>query len=233
MNKIHHEDITNPCSIGSELLKTLTSALLLMLALSGISHAQNDIKVGITAAMPSVQVIHGSSLIEVKRIQDTNNKLVDDFSKTSRPCPPFCIHPMEAAPGVPTVGELDVLDFINKEVKQGVGLLIDARMPKFYNSETIPGSVNIPFVLFTSSADDILPLLGVENNNNKWDFNNANELLLWCNGPWCDQSPRAINALVQAGYPPAKLRYYRGGMQLWKIFGLTTIQPVSNEVGNN
>jgi rhodanese-related sulfurtransferase len=233
MNKILLKGITNRCTIGSEQLKTLTSTLLVLLVLGSPSYAQNDIKVGITASMPSVQVNHRGSPVEVKRIQDTNNRLVDDFSKTSRPCPPFCIHPMEAAPGVATVGELDVLDFVNNEVSQGAGLLIDARMPKFYNSETIPGSVNIPFVLFTSSANEILPLLGVENKNNSWDFNNANELLLWCNGPWCDQSPRAINALVQAGYPAAKLRYYRGGMQLWKIFGLTTIQPVSNEVGNN
>lgn len=233
MNKILLKGITNRCTIGSEQMKTLTSTLLVLLVLGSPSYAQNDIKVGITASMPSVQVNHRGSPVEVKRIQDTNNRLVDDFSKTSRPCPPFCIHPMEAAPGVATVGELDVLDFVNNEVSQGAGLLIDARMPKFYNSETIPGSVNIPFVLFTSSANEILPLLGVENKNNSWDFNNANELLLWCNGPWCDQSPRAINALVQAGYPAAKLRYYRGGMQLWKIFGLTTIQPVSNEVGNN
>lgn len=233
MYKILEEGIAGACSFGSELTKALTSIFLSLLIFSSPSYAQNAIKVGITASMPTVQVNHRGLPVEIKRIQDTNNKLVDDFSKTSRPCPPFCIHPMEAAPGVSTVGELDVLEFINNEVKQGSGLLIDARMPKFYNSETIPGSVNIPFILFTSSANDILPLLGVENTSDTWDFSNANELLLWCNGPWCDQSPRAINALVQAGYPAAKLRYYRGGMQLWKILGLTTIQPVSNEVGNN
>ena len=70
-------------------------------------------------------------------------------------------------------------------------------------------------------------------NGSGYDFSEAKDLLLWCNGPWCDQSPRAINALIAEGYPPEKLRYYRGGMQLWKIFGLTTIQPLSNEVGGN
>jgi rhodanese-related sulfurtransferase len=141
---------------------------------------------------------------------------------------------MQSAPGVKTVGELDLLDFLSADVAQGSGLLIDARMPKFYNSETIPGPINIPFVLFTSSAGDILPLLGaLSDNSGDWDFSDAKDLLLWCNGPWCDQSPRAIKALVKEGYPPGKLRYYRGGMQLWKIFGLTTIQPSSNEVGGS
>ena len=184
--------------------------------------------------MPTVEVNHRGTPVTVKRIQDTGNKLVDDFAKTSRPCPPFCVHPMESAPGVATIGELDLLDFLGKDVAQGNGLLIDARMPKFYNSETIPGSINIPFVLFTSSASDILPLLGaLPDSNGDWDFSDAKDLLLWCNGPWCDQSPRAIKALVNEGYPPEKLRYYRGGMQLWKMFGLTTIQPLSNEVGGS
>lgn len=199
-----------------------------------LAFAQNtstDIVVGISPTMPTVKVNHRGKNVVVQRIQDTRNKLVDDFAKTSRPCPPFCVHPMSAAPGVETVGELDILDFLNTQVSDGKGLLIDARMPKFYNSETIPGSINIPFVLFTSSAKDILPLLGVIRINDAWDFDDARSLLLWCNGPWCDQSPRAIKALIEAGYPASKLKYYRGGMQLWKILGLTTIQPVSNEVG--
>ena len=218
-------------------MKTLYTTLISLLFIHTAAFAQsgsNDITVGITPSMPTVEVNHRGTPVTVKRIQDTGNKLVDDFAKTSRPCPPFCIHGMEAAPGVKTVGELDLLEFLNTEVAQGDGLLVDARMPKFYVSETIPGSINIPFVLFTSSAADILPLLGASNDaNGGFDFSQAKELLLWCNGPWCDQSPRAIKALLKEGYPPEKLRYYRGGMQLWKIFGLTTIQPQSNEVGGS
>ena len=138
---------------------------------------------------------------------------------------------MESAPGVVTIGELDLLDFLGKEVAQGSGLLIDARMPKFYNSETIPGSINIPFVLFTSSATDILPLLGaLADASGQWNFSDAKELLLWCNGPWCGQSPRAIRGLLAAGYPAEKLYYYRGGMQMWQSLGLTTILPKDSSV---
>ena len=59
----------------------------------------------------------------------------------------------------------------------------------------------------------------------KWDFTNAKDLVLWCNGPSCGQSPRAIRGLLDVGYPPGKLRYYRGGMQMWQLWGLTTVRP--------
>ena len=195
--------------------------------------ANDEYPVGLTADKPFVDVLHQGKAVKVKRIQDTKNRLVDDFAKTSRPCPPFCIHPMLAAPGVETVGEIELLDFVNNEVKNGKGLLIDARMPKFFNSETIPGSINVPFILFTGeNAGKVIKLLGVKESQGKFDFSNARELCLFCNGPWCDQSPRAIKALIKAGYPASKLKYYRGGMQLWKIFSLTTVLPESNTIEN-
>ncbi len=208
----------------------LVGLALPLLTSSSIAQAQ-DIVVGITPDIPTVEVNHQGMPVQVKRIQDPANKLVDDFAKTSRPCPPFCVHPVSAAPGVITVGELELLEFAQNQLARGEGLLIDARMPKFYNSETIPGSVNIPFVLLTTVSDSILPLLGAVKQGESWNFDNALELMLWCNGPWCDQSPRAIQGLLKSGYPASKLRYYRGGMQMWKIFSLTTVQPVSNEVG--
>lgn len=200
-----------------------------VLFLSFNSYAKDDYPVGITKDKPFVSVLHQGSEVQVKRIQDTQNRLVDDFAKTSRPCPPFCIHPMQAAPNVDTLGELELLNFVNNKVKSGKGLLIDARMPKFFNSETIPGSVNIPFVLFTGgNAEKVVTLLGVKEGKNGLDYSQAKELCLYCNGPWCDQSPRAIKALMKVGYPADKLKYYRGGMQLWKIFSLTTVLPKPN-----
>jgi len=199
---------------------------LLLMQSTAFAQSTEKLVVGITPDIPSVVVIHRGIPITIQRNQNTGNKLIDDFSKTSRPCPPFCIHPMTAAEGVKTVSELDVLSFLTKEVPAGDGIVIDARMPNFYNNETIPGSINIPFVLFTSAANDILPLLGaIGNDDGTWDYSDAKQLLLWCNGPWCDQSPRAIRALRAVDYPADKLFYYRGGMQLWKSFSLTTIRP--------
>ncbi len=190
--------------------------------------------VGLTKSIRSVVIDHFGIPVTVERIQDTENRLVDDFSKTSRPCPPFCIHPILAAPNVQTVGELELLEFTKTKVAGETGLLVDARMTNWYESETIPGAVNIPFVIFTTVSDRrdrILKLLGAtRNESGSYDFSHVRELVLFCNGPWCDQSPRAINALISIGYPAEKLKYYRGGMQLWKLFGLTTVLPTTHAV---
>jgi hypothetical protein len=53
----------------------------------------------------------------------------------------------------------------------------------------------------------------------------AKDLVLWCNGPACGQSPRAIRGLLDVGYPGEKISYYRGGMQMWQLWGLTTVVP--------
>ncbi len=197
----------------------------------------DQIKVKITRKLPWVDVNHFGEIIRVMRIQDEDHKLTDDFARTSRPCPPFCIQPMQAAPGVKTVGELELLHFVTHEVKSGKGILIDARMPSWYETETIPGAINLPFIVFTTPSrqrDQVFKLLGgVKDKNGRWKFDNAPTLMLFCNGPWCDQSPRAIRALVKAGYPASKLLYYRGGMQLWKILGLTTVIPSPNLVGDD
>jgi len=139
---------------------------------------------------------------------------------------------MEIAPNVKTVGELEVIEFIKTEVNSGRGLLIDARLSEFYDTETLPGAINIPFIIFNdpSLITDIVSLLGVEKKEGKYDFSKAKTLYLFCNGPWCKQSPLAIKALIKFGYPSSKIFYYRGGMQLWKLFSLTTVLPKPNQI---
>lgn len=208
--------------------------MLLTLLLTATPSVMAENVVGLTENMPWVEIEHHGTPVRIERIQDTQNKLVDDFSKTSRPCPPFCIHPMQAADGVETIGEVELIEFLQTEVKAQTGLLVDARMTTWYDSETIPGAVNIPFVIFTSASDKrdrILELLGaVRKDDGTFDFTNVVSMSLFCNGPWCDQSPRAIKALIEAGYPRDRLKYYRGGMQMWKMFGLTTVLPTSHAV---
>ena len=67
--------------------------------------------------------------------------------------------------------------------------------------------------------------MGGDLKNDTWDFTNAKKLVLWCNGMWCGQSPRAIKGLLGQGYPAHKLFYYRGGMQAWQSLGLTVTLP--------
>jgi rhodanese-related sulfurtransferase len=165
---------------------------------------------------------------EIARNQDPDAVLSGEFAKTSRACPPFCIHPMSAGAGVETIGEIEVMDFLSSRVAQGQGLLIDSRVPEWFAKGTIPGSVNVPFATLEATnpyRDEILKALGAIQQGSAWDFSGAFDLALFCNGPWCDQSPRAIRNLLDVGYPAEKIKYYRGGMQDWMILGLTVLEP--------
>lgn len=189
--------------------------------------------VRLTEDRPRAEFKIGQRPHVIERIQDKDNVITGTFAKTSRACPPFCIHPMKAAEGVETVGELEIIEFLEKKVAAGNGLLVDARIPEWYEKGSIPGAVNIPFTLFSDKnpyLDDILAVLGAEPaGEGRWDFAEAKELLLFCNGPWCDQSPRAIKGMLKLGYPAEKLFYYRGGMQNWSLLGLTTVVPEETE----
>ena len=208
---------------------------LAIVAVAATASAAQTEDVFITPEIPFFEFDNGTRFIMIERNQDNDAVIDQSFAKTSRPCPPFCIHPMSAAPGVETIGELELLDFLENQVSSGGGFLVDARLPNWYDAGTIPGAVNLPFTLFEPAEDNvfrngILQLLGgLPRGGGQWDFTNAKSLALFCNGPWCDQSPRAIRNLVDLGYPTSKLKYYRGGMQTWLLLGLTVEIP--SEVG--
>lgn len=203
-------------------------AAITALTIAGSARAQD---VWITPDMPFFDFEVGEEFYLIERDQDNEARIVDGFSKTSRACPPFCIQPIAVAEGVETVGEIELLDFILDYVQPGGGYLVDARVESFYLSGTIPGAVNMPFNLFAPA--DTNPFLnqllsslgGVSDASGKWNFDEAAHLLLFCNGPWCGQSPRAIKNLISVGYPEDHLFYYRGGMQAWASMGLSVIVP--------
>jgi len=232
--------------------------LILMMSFSSVIQAK-DVKVKITNDKSYALVHANGQQIKISRIQDTSHVIDGSFSKTSRPCPPFCINPLKIDDGVNTVAELEVIQFMETTMYRGDGVLIDARTPSWHNKGTIPGSVNIPFTIFEKDIGDIELIEVLENlsaverdevnpvllmaesfglmdgdqKTESWDFTKAKELLLWCNGPWCGQSPRAIHALLAIGYPAEKLHYYRGGMQMWQSLGLTTVLPKGASVASN
>ena len=181
-------------------------------------------KVNITKGIPYVDIQVGRQKYRIRRIQDTRNRLRGEYALTSRPCPPYCIQPLIPAPGVQPAGELEVIEFLKKHGREMTGVLIDSRTPKEYRKGTIPGAVNVPSMLFSTDnpyKEKILILLGARKlPDGTWDFTNARELMLFCNGAYCPQSPRNIKALVDSGYPPEKLHYYRGGIQAWSLLGL-------------
>ena len=207
---------------------SLLSKSLLILACS-ISMSQ-ALDVNIVGGLPYVDVDVNGENIRIQRIQYTNHKLKNSYTKTSRPTPPFNIQPFEPIKGVRTVSELDVIDFIKENLSENEGLLIDARMPKWYQNGTIPGSLNIPFSILSGGKentyiDQIFEIFGVEKDNSKSDFSDAQTLLIFDNGPWCQQGVAAMKHLIRLGYPKEKILYYRGGLQFWQIVGLTTTKP--------
>ncbi len=200
-----------------------------LLSLSLLTTALNALEVNIKENLPFVDVKINGKTIKIQRIQDTNHKLTNSYTKTSRPTPPFGIQPFQPIKGIETVSELDVIDFIKDKLPVNKGILIDARMRKWNRAGSIPGSTNIPFSVLTPSTKisygKIIALLGGKKEKDVWNFKDAQSLLIFDNGPWCQQGLRAMQNLVKIGYPKSKILYYRGGMQYWQILGLTTTVP--------
>jgi len=141
--------------------------------------------------------------------------------------------PLQLEPDLETYGELEVLMFIREMQHNKDLLLIDTRLEKWYNYRTIPGAINMPFIYFKERDDYefhfeyALRYMGVfMDKDGNFDFSKAKTLVLFCNGPWCSQSPAMIFALIAIGYPTEKLKWYRGGMQDWLGAGMTSTREV-------
>ena len=177
------------------------------------SAASAEMAVGITKDTPSATVETRTGPVEIKRIQDTDNEVTGEWARTSRPCPDFCIQPMTPAPGVSTIGEIELIDLL----QDPEAVVIDSRTPDWFEGGTIPGAINIPYTYVV----DELAQLGCEPDFDGWDCASAKRVALFCNGIWCGQSPTAIRNMIEEGYPADRISYYRGGMQVWRLLGLT------------
>lgn len=113
------------------------------------------------------------------------------------------IQPMQVAEGVRTVGELEVIEHL----QQGLPA-VDARTPDQYKEATIPSARNIPYVDVKARMSEL---------------DAARPTIFFCNGPQCGQSPAAIRGLLEAGYPPEGILYYRGGLHDWLTLGLPVV----------
>jgi rhodanese-related sulfurtransferase len=207
-----------------------STALLASFVLPGVSFA---LDVNITADMPTLEVMHNGQKVAIQRNQNQDNNINPAFGKTSRKCPPFCIQPGELAPGVDTIGELEVLHYLKKMSDGDKSIMvIDSRTPDWAAKGTIPGAVNIPWDKLNIGKSDPITVqeilekqLGAKQSEGFWNFSNAKTLVMFCNGSWCGQSPTNIRGLLKIGYPADKIKWYRGGMQDWEMLGLTTVKP--------
>ena len=138
------------------------------------------------------------------------------------------IYPMQIHKDIVTYGEVEVLEFINEMQYDDNMLSIDTRDEEWYGHLTIPGSINIHYVyiqmsdVFEKEYRESLNKLGVIGLKKPYDFSKAKTILLFANGAWCSQSPKMIEALLALGYPPEKIKWYRGGMDDWLGLSMTT-----------
>ena len=117
------------------------------------------------------------------------------------------IQPISLAPGVRTVGELEVLEHLRAGRP-----LVDCRLPEYVERGTIAGAVNIPH---GEIAERMVELDTVE------------PTVVFCNGPQCPATAQAIKARLAADWPAARLLYYRGGIHDWVTLGLPLANPAS------
>jgi Rhodanese-like domain len=186
--------------------------------------------VGITPNLPHVDVVHEGRKVRIQRHLPSRAAGTEERSGSRATCPPSCLQPMRAAPGIETVGELELLEFLRTDVATGQGVLVDARLAERYRFETLPSAVSIPFAIVKPDNPHIgriLSALGGRKSGADWDFSAARSLLIFCDGPFSDEARTSIEVLLAMRYPASKIRYYRGGLQAWRLSGLTTVIPAS------
>ena len=170
---------------------------------------------------------------------DFAGKKVPDVCKKTFVTKVGVLQQMTLSKHITTVGELEVLAHIKKaSASPKTHTLIDARTPKWYKQMTIPTSVNLSFNTINYNEDldeddfkdnaaylkyqkdyrNMFKILNIKKTNDGLDFSQAKSALLYCNGSWCSQSPKAIMKLINMGYPEEKLLWYRGGLQDWLIY---------------
>ena len=138
------------------------------------------------------------------------------------------VFPMQMHKEIETYGEIEVLAFIKKMQHDNTMLFIDARGAGWYEYRTIPGAINIHYVYimkpkrFEFEYEESLEKLGIIGIKKPFNFSKAKTILLFGNGPWCSQTPNMIKALLALGYPPEKIKWYRGGMHSWLGLSMTT-----------
>jgi rhodanese-related sulfurtransferase len=116
------------------------------------------------------------------------------------------VQPHELHPDLPTIGELELIEHI-----EAGGAVIDTRKQEYVDETgTLPGAKAIAWDEIKERADEIDP---------------DAVTVLFCNGPQCAATPRAVEILLAMGRNPRSLRYYRGGILDWMALGLPVVKP--------
>lgn len=205
-------------------------------------------RISITPELRGIKINHKGKSVTISRGSNKDALINPLFTKATRPCPPFCVQPMIVSAGVETIGELEVLEYLEQSNNDPSIMIVDSRIKEWVDKGTIPGSVSIPWTRFVNEKgvlqNEIINILIKQFNaplldgrteqiiisellsNDPsiiFDFSQAKTLIFFCNGSWCGQTSYSLKALLKIGYPAEKIKYYRDGMQGWETLGLTTI----------
>lgn len=151
-------------------------------------------------------------------------------SSQSSDCDGICIAPLSAVEGVATVAEFEVISFLAENVASGDGLLIDTRPIDARDAGAIAASISVPAELLDPNnpfRKDILVAMGAREFDGALNFADAMPLTIYDNGPLENDAARSVSLLVEAGYPKDKIKYYRGGIQVWTALGLSIEETTS------
>jgi rhodanese-related sulfurtransferase len=116
------------------------------------------------------------------------------------------IAPLSLHPEIRTVGEREAIEHL-----RAGGHAVDTRLPEYVERGTLPGAIAIPHEEITARRDEF--------------DDGASDVLLFCNGPQCTATPQAVELLLDAGFPPRRILYYRGGIHDWVTLGLPLSAP--------
>ena len=102
-----------------------------------------------------------------------------------------------------TVGELEVIAHIERGKPH-----VDTRLQDFFSGGTTPRARNISHKEILEHVDQLDPTL---------------ETVFFCDGRQCSATPDAIRQLLERGYPPRAILYYRDRIHDWVTLGLPLV----------
>jgi rhodanese-related sulfurtransferase len=207
-------------------IRTFTVLLLSLVTLP--IHAEGpEGEVLIRDGVRTLSITLDAQTYHIQRNQDPNRPLTPLYTNTTV----GTLQPIQLAPGVETIGELELIDYLQRMQTDDSVVLIDTRPHAWFERMRIPGAINVPPDTFDNELTAIQTLERLFNvttrEDGELDFSQAKIVIGYCNGHFCGYTPGAIRhadyALLKLGYPAQKIKYYRGGMQAWTSVGLTVI----------
>jgi len=195
-----------------------------LLLFSLYSSAGKYDKVRISPDTSYIYVYHKGKAVKIHRIQNIKHKLIGEYTELYKPNK--YIQPAKISRKIKTIGEIELLKFMEDKSNSKQGIVIDLREKAQYLQESIPSSSNIPFEIRNKpeKLEKVLSIFGAKRDaNGKLDTSEALDIAFYCDGLWSNKSAIIIKEFIKLGYPANKIYYYRGGFQMWKILGLTTV----------